>query len=274
LRAVETNSGVLLDRMVRTGDCGTWWSAATPNGHRLGLLQLEKRLIATPAARERAAAAVAAVRAVNAAGVLRTTELVVDGGRAWLVIANPPPRTLADVCAGNALAAGEAVALASDVATALRALHAQGLGHGQLAAETVLVDAAGRAGLVEVGLLAALRDTAIDLTADAVAFGGVLRRVAGVAHPADASALCAAADIAEFGDLTGAHRRLGGPYGVPRPGQSIVDGIRLRFGPGVPAPSPVATAVRRRMLGLKAAVAAVAVLLGVGAAAWMLLLMR
>jgi hypothetical protein len=273
LRAVETNSGVLLDGMVRTGACGTWWSAATPNGHRLGLLQLEKALIASPAARERAAAAVAAVRAVNAAGVLRTTELVVDGGRAWLVIANPPPQTLAEVRAR--LAPGEALALAGDVAAALRVLHAQGLGHGQLAAETILVDASGRAGLVEVGLLAALRDTTVDLTAEALAFGGVLRHLAGVADPADASALRAAADIAELGDLAGAHRRLSGPYGVPQPGHSIVDGVRLRFGPGVPVMAPVAATARRwPALGLKLAVAAVAVLLGVGAAAWVLLLMR
>src|SRR5215218_9735673 len=88
VRMVETNSGVRLDRVIRAGACGTWWSAATAGGHPLGVLQLEVTLIADPAARERLAASVAAVRELNTVGVLRTTELVVEAGRAWLVVAH------------------------------------------------------------------------------------------------------------------------------------------------------------------------------------------
>src|SRR6185369_637216 len=75
---VETNIGVWLDQTLRVGACGTWWTAGSASGQPMALLQLEPELIIQPAARDRIATAVAAVRTINPAGVLRTTELLVD----------------------------------------------------------------------------------------------------------------------------------------------------------------------------------------------------
>src|SRR5262245_33309369 len=118
---METNNGVRLDRTLRVGPCGTWWSAATAGGHPLGLLQLDPDLTASTGALDRAATVVDAVRAANPTGVLRTTELVVEGRRAWLVAAVAPPITIADLLDGEMLGAGAAAGVALDVGHALRA---------------------------------------------------------------------------------------------------------------------------------------------------------
>ena len=125
---VETNIGMWLDQTLRAGAVGTWWSAATASGQPMGLLQLEPSLVAEPASRDRVAAAVTAVRTVNSRGVLRTTELVVDAKRSWLVVATRPTPTLSDLlAAAPTLAPGAAAGVAVDVGQALRDLHAVGL---------------------------------------------------------------------------------------------------------------------------------------------------
>ena len=99
----------------------------------LATLQLDPDLVAQADVRDRVAAAVAAVRAANPSGVLRTTELVYDARRAWLVVATLPKPTLADLLDAVAtlpLGAGSAVAV--DTAAALRELHASGLSHGDV----------------------------------------------------------------------------------------------------------------------------------------------
>ena len=99
---METNIGVWLDQTLRVGACGTWWTAGSASGQPMALLQLEPELIIQPAARDRIATAVAAVRTINPAGVLRTTELLVDARRAWLMVAGVPRSTLADLLAAHA----------------------------------------------------------------------------------------------------------------------------------------------------------------------------
>jgi hypothetical protein len=206
---MQTNSELWLDRTLRIGACGTWWSAGTPGGQALGTLQLDPDLVAQPAARERVAAAVAAVRAANPPGVLRTTELVYDTRRAWLVVATVPMPTLADLLAANlTLPAGAAAALAVDVAAALVGLHAVGLSHGALAASTVVLTGAGTATLTEVGVLAAVRDAPTDLARDVVAWAELARDLAGHAGAPESSLLADAAATAAAGDLTAAARRL------------------------------------------------------------------
>src|SRR5262245_15665286 len=93
----ESSGGLRLDRELRHGACGTWWLASTGDGRTRGLLNLDADLLAAPGAADRVAAQVTAVRAADLAGVLRTTDLVRDGGRAWLVAAAPPVPTVADV---------------------------------------------------------------------------------------------------------------------------------------------------------------------------------
>jgi hypothetical protein len=212
---MQTNSELWLDRTLRIGACGTWWAAGTPGGQTLGTLQLDPDLLAAPAVRDRVAAAVSAIREANPPGVLRTTELVYDARRAWLVVANLPQPTLADLlatdllaAAGPALPPGAAAGIAVDVADALRGLHAAGLHHGDLSAATVVLTGAGAARLAEVGVLAAVRGAPIDVEADAAAWGGLARALAARSTEVEASLLIDAAGAAEAGDLTAAARRL------------------------------------------------------------------
>ena len=272
---METNSGVWLDRTLRVGACGTWWSAGTAGGQPLGMLRIEPDLIAQPAARERVAAAVAAVRAANPPGVLRTTELVMDTRQAWLVVATLPKPTLADVLAPAAtLPSGAAAGLAVDVANALRELHAAGLGHGDLSPDSVILTGAGVATLAEVGVLAAARDVATDIGRDYRAWACLVRELANASTTFEADLLRAAAATAESGDLPTAARRLAVescdlpdfvtrdalatlvptvthvPPPVP-PRRNTADlstmdadgtAVRVRFGPGVPLSATVAAA--------------------------------
>lgn len=211
---MQTNSELWLDHTLRIGACGTWWAAGTPGGQTLGTLQLDPELVAAPAARERVAATVAAIREVNPPGVLRTTELVYDAKRAWLVVASLPKPTLADLLAadlpatGQALPPGAGAGIAVDVATALRSLHASGLHHGALSPATVVLTGAGNATLTEVGVLAAVRDAPTDAGADAVGWGALARTIATRTTGVEASLLADAAATAEAGDLTTAARRL------------------------------------------------------------------
>ncbi len=262
---MQTNSELWLDRTLRIGACGTWWAAGTPGGQTLGTLQLDPELVAAPAVRDRVAAAVAAVRAANPAGVLRTTELVYDARRAWLVVATLPKPTLADLLAAHALLpAGAASGLAVDVAAGLRELHAAGLSHGDLDTGTVVLTGAGSAALAEVGVLAAVRDAPTDVSQDAAAWGRLTRLLATHCAAPESSMLLDAAATAEAGDLTAAARRLAlaaadlpdfasrdalaallpsvepvpsDGLAIPAQRASTVDGrlvVRLRLGPGVP----------------------------------------
>ncbi len=299
---METNSGVWLDRRLRAGACGIWWSGGTPGGQPLGMLRLEPGLVAQPAALERVAAAVAAVRAANPPGVLRTTELVVDARHAWLVVGTVPRPTLADVLAACvALPRGAAAGLAVDVGNALRQLHAVGLSHGDLAADTVIVTLAGAAALAEVGVLAAARDEPADVGRDCRAWAALARDLAGTA---DADLLVSAAAVAESGDLDTALGRLSAaaadlpefasrdalaalmPTVGPAPDgvqsrrtwaetSTMDDGgtaVSTQIDHGAPPLSavvaaPTPPAPRRRRWSL-VVTAAVLVLLGVGAAVW------
>jgi tRNA A-37 threonylcarbamoyl transferase component Bud32 len=259
----ENNAGMWLDRSLRTGACGTWWSGTTGNGQPLALLQLDPGLIAQSAVQDRVAATVAAVRAANPRGVLRTTELVVEARRAWLVVAGRPMPTLDDLLSdGPALAPGAAAGIAVDVAEALRELHAVGISHSDLAPDTIVVTPAGAARLVEVGVLAAARGRPTDIGEDVRAWSGLAQSLAAAtSSAAEADLLSQAAAVAGSGDLATAARRLAAgaaqlPDFVERQSLSaalpsakaasripaqrstvddeVVSPVRIRFGPGVP----------------------------------------
>ena len=87
--ASRNNIGVSLDRKLRVGACGTWWSGSN-EGHRIGVLQINPSLVQAVPARERLAAAVTALREANPRGTQRSTELFIDAKRAWLVVGSPP----------------------------------------------------------------------------------------------------------------------------------------------------------------------------------------
>ncbi len=240
---VETNIGMWLDQTLRAGAVGTWWSAATVSGQPMGLLQLEPSLVAEPASRDRVAAAVTAVRTVNSRGVLRTTELVVDAKRSWLVVATRPTPTLADLLVATpTLSPGAAAGVAVDVGQALGDLHAVGLSHGDLCTDTIVVTTGGGATMVEVGVLAAVRGGPSDLGSDLVAWAALTRILAAVATAREAELLLAAAATAESGDLPHAVRRLAHeaqdlPDFVAR--ESLVDAL--------PSITAIAPRIRRQM---------------------------
>jgi hypothetical protein len=270
----------------------------------MALLQLEPELIVQPAARDRIATAVAAVRTINPAGVLRTTELLVDARKAWLMVAGVPRSTLADLLTAHAmLPCGAAAGLAVDIAAALRELHAAGLSHGALAVDTVVLTAAGSATLSEVGVLAAAHGLPIDIGRDVAAWSALARQLAGATTGPEAELLVAAAAIAEAGDLVTAQRRLDiagakfddfasrdalaaliatltstrAPGQRPTPDLSTMDGkgIRVRFGPGVPESAIIRSAQpkaasRRWRWRLFGALTGAALLLATGAG-WLLL---
>jgi hypothetical protein len=196
----ESSGGLRLDAVVRKGACGTWWAASTADGRTRGLLQLDPALTADPAAVERAAEKVAAVRALNLPGVLRTTDLVADAGRVWLVAAAPPVPVFTDLAA-TGLDPAAAAFLALDVGNALVGLHSAGLCHGALGPETVAVTAAGFAMLTEVGLRPALTGSTRDAAADARAWCRLVRVLAG--NPGDEAATRAFAEAAGLVELGG-----------------------------------------------------------------------
>jgi len=266
----ETNSGMWLNRSLRTSGCGTWWSASTDKWPALGLLQLEAALMVPVAVQERVAAAVSAVRAANPRGVLRTTELVVEARRAFLVVATRPTPTLEDLLAAwPTLAPGAAAGIAVDIAATLRDLHAVGLSHGDLTADTVVLTPGGSAVLIEVGVLAAVQDRPTDVGADVRNWSALVRGLAvATGSTPEAELLAQAAAIAESGDLATAARRLAtraaeladftdreslvaalpsippAPPRIPaqRSNVDAVNPVRLRFGRGIPEAAIVAAA--------------------------------
>src|SRR5690606_7661382 len=193
---------------------------------------------------DRLATAVAATRTVSSPGVLRTSELVVDRGRAWLVVAHPPASTVADLRGERTpLEPGRATGIAADLAEALRDLHAVGLGHGGLGPDTTILTPAGRAMLTEVGVLAAINASPVDVSRDSVAWEAVARQLAGLAPEGEARGLRASAEVAELGHLATAVRRLRADgveahtFAVRSTIESPGVRVRLRFGPGVPEPA-------------------------------------
>jgi hypothetical protein len=164
----------------RRGVCGVWRRATTARGRERGVLCLDPALVASPDAVERAAAGIEAVRRLDPPGVLRAADLITDdGGRIWLVTEAPAGPTAADLLGRADLGPASVAAVVVDVATALVALHAAGLGHGALTADTVVVSPTGSAVLVEVGLAAALRGQSPDPAADAAAWADLVRALDG-----------------------------------------------------------------------------------------------
>ena len=205
----ESSGGLRLDAVVRKGACGTWWAASTADGRTRGLLQLDPALTSDPAAVERAAEKVAAVRALNLPGVLRTTDLVADAGRVWLVAAAPPVPVFTDLAA-TGLDPAAAAFLALDVGNALVGLHSAGLCHGALGPETVAVTGAGFAMLTEVGLRPALTGSTRDAAADARAWCRLVRVLAGnPGNEAATRAFAEAAGLVELGGVVALESALG-----------------------------------------------------------------
>ncbi|MPY35362.1 hypothetical protein FNH09_30245 [Streptomyces adustus] len=199
MTTATTVAGRPLSGWSRDARHGTW-HALLPAGSgepMLGALRIDRALLAPEGTRERLAAAVLAVARLRLPGVLGTVDLVVEAGEVWLVTARPPTPTLADLPArpGSGPDAGSAASVLNETAQSLLALHAAGLAHGALDADTVVLAPDGVALLAEAALGTVLGD-APDSTrreADIAAWAGLCRTLgeAWVAPGTPAAALFA-----------------------------------------------------------------------------------
>jgi len=225
----ESTGGLRLEGVARRGAWGTWWSASTADGRRRGLLQLEPDLVDAPGATERVTATVAAVRALNLPGVMRTADPVGNAGRVWMVAAGPVVPTVAQLIAARRVPDAVAAAfIAVDVGRSLVRLHEAGLVHGGLEPETVVLTGRGAAVLVEAGLGAALRGVPAPPAADISAWAALVRALAGSLPPGAHNSLfaeaAAAAESGPAGGLVQAVRQLS-VGAVALPGSPNRDGL-------------------------------------------------
>ncbi|MFG2949342.1 hypothetical protein [Streptomyces adustus] len=199
MTTATTVAGRPLSGWSRDARHGTW-HALLPAGSGepvLGALRIDRALLAPEGTRERLAAGVLAVARLRLPGVLGTVDLVVEAGEVWLVTARPPAPTLADLPArpGSGPDAGSAASVLNETAQSLLALHAAGLAHGALAADTVVLAPDGVALLAEAALGTVLGDApdSARREADIAAWAGLCRALgeAWVAPGTPAAALFA-----------------------------------------------------------------------------------
>ncbi|MEU5537532.1 hypothetical protein AB0H32_30805, partial [Streptomyces sp. NPDC020362] len=190
MTTATTVAGRPLSGWSRDARHGTWYALVPGRSGEpaLGVLRIDRALLATEGTRERLAAAVLAVAKLRLPGVLGTVDLVAEAGEVWLITARPPVPTLADLLAngGSGLDAGSAASVLNETAQTLLALHKAGLAHGTLGTDTVVLAPDGVALLAEAVLGTVLGDAP-----------GSSRREA---------------DIAAWADLS---RSLGGAWAAP-----------------------------------------------------------
>ncbi|MFJ7968266.1 hypothetical protein [Streptomyces sp. NPDC096324] len=162
MTTATTVAGRTLSGWSRDARHGTWHTLLPGQSGEpvLGALRVDRALLAPRGTRERLAAAVLAVAKLRLPGMLGTVDLVAEAGEVWLVTARPPAPTLADLLAsgGTGPDAGSAASVLNETAQTLLALHAAGLAHGALAADTVVLAPDGVALLAEAALGTVLGD--------------------------------------------------------------------------------------------------------------------
>jgi hypothetical protein len=177
----------------RPGWCGVWWRAVASSGAQRGALRLE-----TPDAEAagRVAAAVRAVNALDYSGFLGTGEPIRHDGALWLVTGQPASPTLIELAERRigGVDIGGVATIVNETAQSLAELHANGLSHGCVHGQTVVVTSIGAAKLAETALLPALRPGDADAaaaataaTADRQAWAELVRGMVaewGAGHPA------------------------------------------------------------------------------------------
>ncbi|MET9412307.1 hypothetical protein ABZX90_42380 [Streptomyces sp. NPDC002935] len=162
MTTTTTVAGRPLSGWTRDARHGTWHALLPGRSgeSELGALRIDRALLAPESTRERLAAAVLAVAKLRLPGVLGTVDLVAEAGEVWLITARPPAPTLTDLLArgGTGPDAGSAASVLNETAQSLLALHAAGLAHGALDADTVVLAPDGVALLAEAALGTVLGD--------------------------------------------------------------------------------------------------------------------
>ncbi|MER6425662.1 hypothetical protein [Streptomyces sp. NPDC001137] len=144
---------------------GTWYALlpARSGERTLGALCVDRALLAPEGTRERLAAVVLATAKLRLPGLLGTVDLVAEAGEVWLLTAQPPAPTLADLLSsagGPRQDAGSAASILNETAQTLLALRTAGLPHGPLGPHTVVIAPDGVALLAEAEPGAVLGDAA------------------------------------------------------------------------------------------------------------------
>ncbi|MCX5008630.1 hypothetical protein OHB05_39500 [Streptomyces sp. NBC_00638] len=181
MTTTTTVAGRPLSGWTRDARHGTWHALLPGRSgeSELGALRIDRALLAPEGTRERLAAAVLAVAKLRLPGVLGTVDLVAEAGEVWLITARPPAPTLTDLLArrGTGPDAGSAASVLNETAQSLLALHAAGLAHGALDADTVVLAPDGVALLAEAALGTVLGDApdSARREADIAAWAGLSR---------------------------------------------------------------------------------------------------
>ncbi|MET9895663.1 hypothetical protein ABZZ47_36805 [Streptomyces sp. NPDC006465] len=199
MTTTTTVAGRPLSGWTRDARHGTWHALLPGRSgeSELGALRIDRALLAPEGTRERLAAAVLAVAKLRLPGVLGTVDLVAEAGEVWLITARPPAPTLTDLLArgGTGPDAGSAASVLNETAQSLLALHAAGLAHGALDADTVVLAPDGVALLAEAALGTVLGDApdSVRREADIAAWAALSRTLgeAWVATGTPAAALFA-----------------------------------------------------------------------------------
>ncbi|HEY9371075.1 MAG TPA: hypothetical protein VIU94_21995, partial [Streptomyces sp.] len=219
-----TVRGRALSDWSREGRFGAWYALRPGRADEspLGVLRIDRALLAPQGARERLASAVLAVAKLRLPGVPATVDLVGEAGDVWLIVARPPVRTVGDLLSVGApgLDAGSAASVLNETAQTLLALHAAGLAHGSLTPDCVVLAPDGTALLAEAALATALSEDASTASADITAWAALARTLgsAWAAAGTPAAALFArCSETAESGDLAAARTTLtSGRAALPR----------------------------------------------------------
>jgi serine/threonine-protein kinase len=220
-----------LVRPLGAGGMARVWLARDHNlARHVALKLLSPALVGDPAFTARFRREAQAAAALNHPNVVATYDWGVDGETHFIAMEYVPGPTLkALIQTRGALPEFEALDLATGVADALEAAHAQGLIHRDVKPHNVLLDAAGRPKLVDFGIARALG--AADTTASIMGTAAYLSPEQARGSPVDARTDVYGLGVLLFELVTGR---------PPFVGESPVDLLRQHLDDAPPSPRSLA----------------------------------
>lgn len=143
----------LLEPAGSGGSAEVWRAIDRRTGDEVAVKRLHPIVFGTDAGRQRLAREFRALKSLRHPSIVRVRDLQLGSDEAAIVLDYVHGRSLAQrLAAGPAPTTEEAVTIASDVAAALSAAHAQGIVHRDVTPGNVLLDGDGRARLTDFGI--------------------------------------------------------------------------------------------------------------------------